>query len=185
MDFYGQFQHIDGVLAKLEYVSILLFIFAPSSIYSVLHTCRYIACFYWGSSAGDGFDANSTYERVCAIIGQFLVVNGAGSFIIAGTIRALEEFDIEGQKHRMYRQKIDRVNDYMRGQNLPHDQRRKIRRFYHEVWVRQQLDYNEVGQIFVCYVAVQVLRLAVATSILCFVMINLLTQVHYFDLHHC
>eukprot|EP01026_Neomeris_dumetosa_P050175 TRINITY_DN4393_c0_g2_i3.p1 TRINITY_DN4393_c0_g2~~TRINITY_DN4393_c0_g2_i3.p1 ORF type:complete len:639 (+),score=56.77 TRINITY_DN4393_c0_g2_i3:75-1991(+) len=107
----------------------------------------YVAAFYWSSSAGDGFAATTTSERVCAIVGQFLVVNGMGAFIIASIMRALDDFDIESQKHNMYRRKIDGVNSFMCQHKLPKELQRSVRRFYHEVWTREKLDFTEVQML--------------------------------------
>lgn len=51
----------------------------------------WLACLYWSSSAGDGFTAGTTAERACAILGQILVVNCLGAFIIANLVQARQE----------------------------------------------------------------------------------------------
>lgn len=68
----------------------------------LLHSLHlYAACYYWSSSAGDGFAANSTAERLCAVLGQITVVNGLGAFIVALLLSAVQEFSTTWQRHSM------------------------------------------------------------------------------------
>eukprot|EP01025_Chloroclados_australasicus_P065068 TRINITY_DN8803_c0_g2_i2.p1 TRINITY_DN8803_c0_g2~~TRINITY_DN8803_c0_g2_i2.p1 ORF type:complete len:653 (-),score=68.03 TRINITY_DN8803_c0_g2_i2:175-2133(-) len=107
----------------------------------------YVASYYWASSAGDGFDATTTAERIVSIIGQFLVVNGMGAFIIASIMRAIDDYDVSSQKYNMYRRKIDGVNAFMNQHSLPRELQSSVRRFYHEVWTREKLDFTETQML--------------------------------------
>lgn len=105
----------------------------------------WVAAFYWASSAGDGFDTTTTDERICAIVGQILVVNLFGAFIISSILSALETYDTPFVRHGVLRRKLDAVDAYMRSQpsNFPSDLRGRIHAYYRHVWLRQQFDVTE------------------------------------------
>eukprot|EP01023_Acetabularia_acetabulum_P068662 TRINITY_DN9773_c0_g1_i1.p1 TRINITY_DN9773_c0_g1~~TRINITY_DN9773_c0_g1_i1.p1 ORF type:complete len:242 (-),score=39.41 TRINITY_DN9773_c0_g1_i1:544-1269(-) len=58
---------------------------------------------------------------------------------------AIGDFDIRGQKYNMYRQKIDSVNAFMNQHLLPRELVGSVRRYYHEVWTREKLDFTDVN----------------------------------------
>ena len=103
----------------------------------------YIACLYWATSSGDSFSANSTPERLTAIGGQIVIVNAVASFIIAGVMSAMEDFNDSVSKRSLYRSKIERVNVYMERNGIPKEMRKLIRSYYRDVWVRKQIEFND------------------------------------------
>ena len=102
----------------------------------------WIASFYWGSTAGDGFTSVNTRERCVGILGIVVVVNAIKAYIISSINDTLE--NQRGMvKQTAYRLKIDGVNRYLRENRVPSHLCQSIRVYYKEVWLRQHLDFTE------------------------------------------
>ena len=102
----------------------------------------WIAAFYWGSTAGDGFTAVNTRERLVGIVGIVIMVNLVKAYIIS-SINDVLTSQRGTVKQTTYRLKVDAVNRYLREYSVPSELCKSIRTFYKEVWLRKNLDFTE------------------------------------------